>query len=39
MSTKENPKFKAPEILLLSFCHFIHDVYSSFLAPPAAVID
>ena len=25
--------FRAGEILLLSFSHFIHDVYSSFLAP------
>ena len=25
--------FKAPEILLLSLAHFVHDVYSSFLAP------
>ncbi len=25
--------FDQSKVLLLSFCHFIHDVYSSFLAP------
>ena len=25
--------FDHPKVLLLSFCHFVHDVYSSFLAP------
>ncbi|HID69826.1 MAG TPA: MFS transporter [Desulfobacterales bacterium] len=33
MKNKEQSPFKAAEILLLSFCHFVHDVYSSFLAP------
>ena len=33
MNRKEQSSFKAVEILLLSFCHFVHDVYSSFLAP------
>ncbi len=30
---KKQPPFRAAEILLLSFAHFVHDVYSSFLAP------
>lgn len=25
--------FQADKVLLLSFCHFVHDIYSSFLAP------
>ncbi len=33
MTNKKQSSFKAAEILLLSFCHFVHDVYSSFLAP------
>lgn len=33
MQNKKPSSFKTAEILLLSFCHFIHDVYSSFLAP------
>lgn len=33
MKKKKQSSFKAAEILLLSFCHFVHDVYSSFLAP------
>ncbi len=27
------PKFDTSKVLLLSMCHFIHDIYSSFLAP------
>lgn len=27
------PSFKTGKVLLLSICHFIHDIYSSFLAP------
>jgi len=30
---KKQTPFQAAEILLLSFAHFVHDVYSSFLAP------
>jgi FSR family fosmidomycin resistance protein-like MFS transporter len=30
---KINSSFKSAEILLLSFAHFIHDVYSSLLSP------
>jgi len=30
---KQHTSFHSAEILLLSFSHFIHDVYSSFLAP------
>ena len=30
---KQQTSFQAPEILLLSLAHFVHDVYSSFLAP------
>ncbi len=30
---KNLSSFRTAEILLLSFCHFVHDVYSSFLAP------
>ena len=30
---KKKSSFQAAEILLLSFSHFVHDVYSSFLAP------
>ena len=28
-----NKQFDTARVLLLSFCHFIHDVYSAFLAP------
>ena len=28
-----NTRFQYDKVLLLSFCHFIHDIYSSFLAP------
>ncbi len=31
--TKVHPPFQTGKVLLLSFCHFIHDIYSSFLAP------
>lgn len=31
--TKFHPPFQTSKVLLLSFCHFIHDIYSSFLAP------
>jgi FSR family fosmidomycin resistance protein-like MFS transporter len=30
---KDNPPFRTAQILLLSLSHFVHDVYSSFLAP------
>ncbi len=30
---RNNEKFQAGNVILLSVCHFIHDVYSSFLAP------
>ncbi len=30
---KENGDFQTSRVLLLSICHFIHDIYSSFLAP------
>ncbi len=30
---KKTSSFQVIEILLLSICHFVHDVYSSFLAP------
>jgi FSR family fosmidomycin resistance protein-like MFS transporter len=30
---KNNKSFQAGSVLLLSACHFIHDIYSSFLAP------
>ncbi len=30
---KKNPPFRTAQILLLSLSHFVHDVYSSFLAP------
>jgi FSR family fosmidomycin resistance protein-like MFS transporter len=30
---KKDSSFQAVEILLLSFSHFVHDIYSSFLAP------
>lgn len=35
MKSKQNnsQKFQTDKVLLLSVCHFIHDVYSSFLAP------
>lgn len=36
MQTTENKNevsFDQSKVLLLSLCHFIHDVYSSFLAP------
>ncbi len=29
----ENKRFYAGKLLLLSFSHFIHDIYTSFLAP------
>ncbi len=32
-STPKQAPFKSAEILLLSLAHFVHDVYSSFLAP------
>lgn len=32
-SSGEPGPFQAGGVLLLSFCHFIHDVYSSFFAP------
>jgi FSR family fosmidomycin resistance protein-like MFS transporter len=28
-----NAPFQAEKVLLLSFCHFVHDIYSAFLAP------
>jgi FSR family fosmidomycin resistance protein-like MFS transporter len=31
--TKTHPPFHTGKVLLLSVCHFIHDIYSSFLAP------
>jgi len=31
--TPQNGTFQTSRVLLLSMCHFIHDVYSSFLAP------
>ncbi|SDO49611.1 MFS transporter [Desulforhopalus singaporensis] len=35
--TRENisgaDRFDTPKVLLLSICHFVHDIYSSFLAP------
>ncbi len=36
MDTPEKPgnkSFQTDKVLLLSFCHFVHDIYSSFLAP------
>ena len=30
---KKNENFQAGNVLVLSFAHFIHDIYSSFLAP------
>ena len=30
---ENNGKFQTDRVLLLSICHFVHDVYSSFLAP------
>lgn len=30
---QSRPPFQTGKILLLSICHFIHDIYSSFLAP------
>ncbi|MBW2659786.1 MAG: MFS transporter [Deltaproteobacteria bacterium] len=29
----EGTKFQTGKVVLVSFCHFIHDIYSSFLAP------
>lgn len=29
----DNKKFRLPDVLSISFAHFFHDVYSSFLAP------
>lgn len=31
--TTPSKKFQADKVLLISFCHFVHDIYSSFLAP------
>lgn len=31
--TKAENRFQTDRVLLLSICHFVHDVYSSFLAP------
>ena len=31
--SKKSESFDHGKVLLLSFCHFIHDVYSAFLAP------
>ena len=33
IDTQPKPPFDTEKVLLLSICHFIHDVYSSFLAP------
>ena len=30
---KKSESFQAGNVLVLSFAHFVHDVYSSFLAP------
>jgi MFS transporter, FSR family, fosmidomycin resistance protein len=30
---KNTPSFDTGKVLLLSVCHFVHDIYSSFLAP------
>ena len=30
---QSNTKFQTSRVLLISICHFIHDVYTSFLAP------
>jgi len=32
-SNTKNNSFQTSRVLLLSMCHFIHDIYSSFLAP------
>jgi FSR family fosmidomycin resistance protein-like MFS transporter len=32
-TAESNEKFQTDRVLLLSLCHFVHDVYSSFLAP------
>lgn len=32
-TTSDADRFQAGGVLLVSFCHFIHDVYSSFLSP------
>ena len=32
-SRPNNKEFQKGSVLLLSLCHFIHDIYSSFLAP------
>lgn len=32
-AAETNGKFQTDRVLLLSICHFVHDVYSSFLAP------
>jgi FSR family fosmidomycin resistance protein-like MFS transporter len=32
-SAQDKARFQTGKVLLLSFCHFIHDIYSSFLAP------
>jgi FSR family fosmidomycin resistance protein-like MFS transporter len=31
--THPRPSFDTEKVLLLSICHFVHDIYSSFLAP------
>jgi FSR family fosmidomycin resistance protein-like MFS transporter len=31
--THPRPSFNTEKVLLLSVCHFVHDIYSSFLAP------
>ena len=33
VQNKDSGQFQKGRVLLLSFCHFIHDIYSSFLAP------
>ncbi len=32
-SKNRNEKFQTGKVVLISVCHFIHDIYSSFLAP------
>lgn len=36
--TPHEKKFHTPHVLLLSFSHFIHDIYTSFLAPVLPLI-
>jgi FSR family fosmidomycin resistance protein-like MFS transporter len=33
LARQDNSSFQKERVLLLSACHFIHDIYSSFLAP------